>query len=96
MESRMKNFNIWAFTEKFDYQMRDFTKKPRKRRDCIKRGAWTTCRFKRGLSRKRGWCFLRLVLIPRCILCFLTKQKGKEGESKKGSRIVRLPPRALG
>ena len=25
--------------------------------DCLKRGAWTVCRFKKGLARKRVWCF---------------------------------------
>ena len=32
-------------------------KNPIKRKDCIKRGAWTVCRFKGegGVSRKRGW-----------------------------------------
>ena len=53
----MKNFNIWAFIEKSDFQRGDFTKKPIKRRDCVKRGAWTVCRFKVGLSRKREWRF---------------------------------------
>ena len=47
----MKNLNIWAFTEKSDFQRGDFIKKPIKRRDCLKclkRGAWTVCRFKGG------------------------------------------------
>ena len=25
--------------------------------DCLKKGAWTVCRFKEALARKRGWCF---------------------------------------
>ena len=55
----MKNFNIWAFIEKSDFQKGDFTTKPIKRRDCVKRGAWTVRRFKGGLSRRRKWRFLR-------------------------------------
>ena len=55
----MKNFNIWAFIEKSDFQRGDFTKKTIKRRDCVKSGAWAVCRFKGDLSRKRGWWFLR-------------------------------------
>ena len=48
----MKNFNIWAFIEKSDFQRGDFTKKPIKRRDCVKSGAWAVCRFKGDLSRR--------------------------------------------
>ena len=25
--------------------------------ECLKRQTWTVCWFKRGLARKRGWCF---------------------------------------
>ena len=29
-------------------------------KNCLKRGAWTVCRFKWGLGKKDGkWCFLR-------------------------------------
>ena len=68
-----------------------FHKKPIKRRDCVKRGAWTVCRFKGGLSRKRGWW----LLIPQRILCFLNKLKGKgrpflEGP-KKGATLWDYP-----
>ena len=52
MELRMKNFNIWAFIEKSDFQRGDLTKKPIKRRDCVKSGAWAVCRFKGDLSRR--------------------------------------------
>ena len=55
----MKNFNIWVFIEKSDFQRGGLTKKPIKRRDCVKRRAWTVCRFKGGLSRKRRGWFLR-------------------------------------
>ena len=55
----MKNFNIWAFIEKSDFQRKDFKKSPIKRRDYVKRGTWVVCRFKGSLSRKRGWWFLR-------------------------------------
>ena len=34
--------------------------------DCLKRGAWAVCRFKRGLGKKEGVMFLRL--IPQCTL----------------------------
>ena len=57
MELRTKNFNICTFIEKSDFQRGDFLKKPIKRRDCVKRGTWTVCRFKGGLSRKRGGGF---------------------------------------
>ena len=32
--------------------------------DCLKRGAWTVSRFKRGLARKRVWFFLSGVDTP--------------------------------
>ena len=35
-----------------------FTKKQYIWGDCVKRGAWTVCRFKGGAWQKRGgWCF---------------------------------------
>ena len=40
--------------------------------DCLKRGAWTVCRFKRGLARKqkgRGGIF-EGELIPLYTLCY--------------------------
>ena len=65
----MKNFYIWAFTEKSDFQ-RGISQKTDKEEGLPEKGAWTFCRFKGGLPRKRGWCFLRGGgrLIPRCIL----------------------------
>ena len=55
----MKNFNIWAFTEKSDFQRGDFTEKTIKRRDCLKRGAWAVWKFKKGgLVKKEGVVFL--------------------------------------
>ena len=66
MELRMKNFNIWAITEKSDFQ-RGISQKADKEEGLPKKGgAWTVCRFKGGgggLSRKRGWYFLRGWLI---------------------------------
>ena len=60
-----------------------------KRKDCIKRGAWTVCRFNGGwsVSRKRGWKNLN-------------KLKGKkrpflEGP-EKGATLRDLPPKAHG
>ena len=78
------HWKIWLSEERFH-------KKPIKRRDCIKSGAWIVFRFKGSLSRKSGWWFLRRGLIPQRILCFLNKLKGKgrpffEGP-KKGAAL---------
>ena len=81
MELRMKNFNIWAFTEKSDFQRGDFTKKQ-----------WGGITQKGGLG---GGFWGGGGLIPQCILCFLTKLKGKgrpflEGP-KKGATLWDYP-----
>ena len=36
--------------------------------DCLKRGAWTVCRFKGSLARKRRWCFGEGVDTPMHIM----------------------------
>ena len=70
---------------------RGFHKKPIKRRNCIKRGAWAVCRFIGGLVKKEGVAvFEGGGLIPQCIPCFLTKLKGKgrsflEGPKKRAT-----------
>ena len=38
------------------------------RGDCLKRGAWTVCRFKRGLGKKEGSGIFFGGLIPQSIL----------------------------
>ena len=54
-------FKRWngVLDEKFYYYaglpkliFREFHEKTIKRRNCLKRGAWTACRFKRGLDKK--------------------------------------------
>ena len=90
MKLKMKYFNIWAFIKKSDFQRGDFAKKPIKRRDCVKRGASTVCRFK-GSCKKEGVAVFEGGLIPQRILCFLNKLKGKgrpflEGP-KKGATL---------
>ena len=37
-------------------------------RDCLKRGTWVVCKFKRRLGEKKGVEFLRRGLIPQCTL----------------------------
>ena len=58
----MKNFNICASLKNLTFREEILQKNPIKRRDCIKKGAWTVCRFKGGgeVSRKRGWTNLNL------------------------------------
>ena len=43
----MKNVNIF----------RGFMKNQYRGGDYLKGGAWTVWKFKRGLGKKRGWCF---------------------------------------
>ena len=76
------------------------SQKTNKEEGLPKRGAWKVCRFKGGgMSRKRGWCFLRGIDTPmHTMLVDQTEGERKAflGGSKKGSDIVRLPPIALG
>ena len=39
----MKNFNIWGFTEKSDFQGGGGFMKYEYRGDCLKGGAWAVC-----------------------------------------------------
>ena len=79
--------------------MGGFHKKPIKRRDCLKRGAWTVYRFKGGLVKKEGVVFFEGVDTPMHTM-LLDQIEGERkaflGGSKKGSYIVRLPPKAIG
>ena len=43
---------LWGFTEKIRFLGRGFTKKNYIGGTCLKKGAWTVCRFKRGLAKK--------------------------------------------
>ena len=44
----MKDFNIMRFTEKFDFYGGSLRKKQYIGENCLKRGSWAVCRFKRG------------------------------------------------
>ena len=61
---RMKNLNILGVHWKIRILVRGFTKKQYREGDCPKRGAWTICKFKRGLGKKEGVVFLRGVDTP--------------------------------
>ena len=52
----MKNYNILGVRWKI-WLLVGLTKNQYRGGDCLKRGAWTVCRFEVGLARKRGWCF---------------------------------------
>ena len=56
----IKDKILWGFTEKSDFR-RGVMKKPIYRGGgeggLPKKGAWTVCRFKKGLGEKEGWCF---------------------------------------
>ena len=84
----MKNFIIYAFIEKYDFQRGDFAKNAIERRDCIKKGAWTVCIFKGrgGGVKRKGVDKLESEGERKTFL----------GGSRKGSHVVRLPPRAHG
>ena len=98
----MKNFNIWAFTEKSDFQRMDFTK-TYKEDGLPKKGARTVCRFKEGkegfVKKERVFFFFFVGEVDTPMHTMLLDQT--EGErrtflegSKKGNRIVRLPPKS--
>ena len=59
--------------------MGEISQKTNKEEGLHKKRRLEVCRFKGGLSRKRGWQFLKggEGLIPHRILCFLNKLKGK-------------------
>ena len=63
MKLRMKNFNIWAFTEKSDFQRGNFTKKQIKRRDWLKRGLGQFADLRGGLVKKEKVVFFEGGLI---------------------------------
>ena len=48
---RMKNCNIFGVHWKVQF-LEGAHEKPIQRKDCLKRGAWTVCRFKAGLGKK--------------------------------------------
>ena len=101
MELRMKTFNIWAFFEKSDFQiwllLVFFFTKSNKEERLRKKGGLDSLQISRRLVKKEGvTVFEGRELIPKRILSFLTKGERKAflGESKKGTHVVRLPPRA--
>ena len=68
----MKNFNIFAVHGKIRVLEGGFTKNQYIGDDYLERGAWTVCRFTRGLARKRKWRFWGRGgggVIPKCTLC---------------------------
>ena len=61
----MTNFNIFRVHGKIQVLEGGLTKNRYTGEDCLKRRAWTVCRFKKGgLARKRGVVFLRGVDTP--------------------------------
>ena len=52
MGLRMKTLIFFVFTEKSDVYGVEFMKNHYRGGDCLKRGAWTVCRFKGGLGKK--------------------------------------------
>ena len=97
----MKNFNILGIHWKIWLSDGGVHKKSIKRKDCLKREAWTVYRFKEegGLSVKRGWCFLKGGLICWCTLWFLAKLKRKGRPflecPKKGATLWDYPQEHL-
>ena len=63
MELRMKNFNIWTFTEKSDFQG-GISQKSNKEGGLPKKGAGTVCRFKGWLVKKEEEEFVEWGLYP--------------------------------
>ena len=101
MELRMKTFNIWAFFEKSDFQiwllLVFFFTKSNKEERLRKKGGLDSLQISGRLVKKEGvTVFEGRELILKRILSFLTKGERKAflGESKKGTHVVRLPPRA--
>ena len=56
---RMKNFNILEVNRKIWFLQGVHKKKQYTGGNCLKRKAWTVCRFKRRLYKKEGVVFLR-------------------------------------
>ena len=50
--------------------------------DCLKRGAWTICRFKGGLAGKTGGGVFERGLIPQCTLCCYNSTVSSSNESQ--------------
>ena len=61
MGLKMESFNIMQVPWKGGHKKKQYI-----RRNCLKRGAWTVCRFKGGGLAKRGQCTLcRLLALTR-------------------------------
>ena len=56
---RIEKFNIMGVNRKIQFLGGMVDKKTIYRRELPNRGAWTFCRFKRGLAKKRVVVFLR-------------------------------------
>ena len=62
-------------------------KKPIYRGDCLKKGAWTVCRFQGGLARKRG-VFVRGRVVDTPVYTDCSKQVVRiEEKERKFSKI---------
>ena len=57
MELRMKNFNVFGIHRKIQFYLGRFMKNQYIRRNYVKRGAWTVCKFKEGLTKRGGGVF---------------------------------------
>ena len=75
MGLRMKNFNIMGFTQKSNFQGGRELQKLNKQGDCLKRGAWTVCRFKRGLDKNERSGIFDGGLTRQFTLCKFRNQK---------------------
>ena len=68
MVLRMENFNILGVHWKIGLLGGRSQKNNIAGRDCLKRGAWTVCRFKGGLGKNEGGGVFEEGLIPQCAL----------------------------
>ena len=58
MGLKIKNFNILGVHQKIRRLGGDLAKNRYRGEDCLNTGAWTVCRFKGGLGKKKGVVFL--------------------------------------
>ena len=95
MGLRMKNFNTMGVHCKTQFLGEGRLQKNQYiEGNCLKRGAWTVCRFKEGLAKKRGVGGRGQGVIPQCTL-WLSEDLKKSADNARYRFLYTLWPWVL-